>query len=100
MLKSVWCVSCLMVLLFPMFTLAAGTKIICEGDAIPECYKKKAGVDPVARPNCPTTKGWVIIHIKDCGPGAPGQRVENGIPFGGGPPDAVAGNKNGKGKYK
>ena len=99
MLKSVWSISCLLVLLFPMLTLASGTKIICEGDRMPKCFKRKAGAAPVARSICPTKKGWVIIIDKKCLEEVSNSENENNVPA------AAESNDNaikieGKGKYK
>jgi hypothetical protein len=66
MLKSVWCVSCLVAFSFLMATPVSGKrKIVCEKAAIGPCWQK-VGKEPVAKDNCPTKKGWVIQLIPDC----------------------------------
>ena len=65
MLKFACRVSCAVVLLFPSLTLASGTRIICEGQTIGKCFRK-VGARPVAQPDCPTKKGWLIEEIPNC----------------------------------
>ena len=56
----------MLALLYPALTLEAGTKkIICEYQKVEKCYEK-VGAGPVASPNCPTKKGWVIRKIPNC----------------------------------